>query len=402
MTTVAQAEQIILAHTKTYGTELVPFERAVGRVLAEDIIADRDLPPYNRATMDGIAISFASFLNGIRSFRLKATMAAGDTPVHITEPDECIEIMTGAAVPYTTDTVIRYEDTMMKNGLVTVTTDTIKKGQNIHLKGKDKQQGETVAKAPCIIDAAVTGMAASAGQNMLAVKKLPKVMIISTGDELVDVSEQPSPFQVRRSNSYTISAVLQQHMIWADTMHLPDDLTITKERIAGCLGLYDVIILSGGISMGLFDYVPQALEELGVTKLFHKVQQRPGKPFWFGIHNGSDTRIFAFPGNPVSGFMCLYRYFLPWLSASLDIAEAYPPYAALSCDVSFTPPLQYYLQVMLQISSQGQLEATPAEGNGSGDFANLLASNAFMELPAEQSTFARSEVYRVWPFKPIL
>ena len=401
MVTTSQAEQIILAHTKDYGTELIPFESATGRVLAADIIADRDLPPYNRATMDGISISYAAFEQGVRNYSIKATMAAGDTPIEITQADECIEIMTGAAVPDSTDTVIRYEDITIKESIAAVAIDVLKKGQNIHLKGRDKQQGKTVVKALCIIDAAAIGMAASVGQNTLPVKKLPKVMIVSTGDELIAVEEQPTPYQVRRSNSYTIAAVLRQQMIVADTMHLSDDLAITKEKIAQYLGLYDVIILSGGISMGRFDYVPQALEELGVTQLFHKVQQRPGKPFWFGIHKDSDTRIFAFPGNPVSGFMCLYRYFLPWLSASLCIEQT-AAYAVLNNDVTFNPALQYFMQVMLRLSPQGQLFATPVEGNGSGDFSNLLESNAFMELPAEQTNFAKGEVYRVWPFKPLL
>ena len=405
MTTVSEAERIIQSQARDYRTELIPFESALGRVLAEDLVADRDLPPCNRATMDGIAINFNSFEKGIRSFYIKATIAAGDMPVDLETEDQCIEIMTGAALPGSADTVIRYEDVDIQNGTARVTVNGIKKGQNIHRKGKDKKQGETVAPAPQFIDATVISMAASVGKTTLQVRKLPHAVIISTGDELVDVADRPSPYQVRRSNNYTVRAVLQQYCLQADMLHLPDDRSVTRDKIQHCLASYDVIILTGGVSMGKFDYVPQVLEELNVTKHFHKVQQRPGKPFWFGSHANS-ALVFAFPGNPVSTFLCLHRYFIPWLQTSLlqtpGSKHLTPKYAILDEDVVFTPPLQYFAQVKLNISASGQLLATPVEGNGSGDFANLLDSDAFMELPLEQSNFNKGQVYRIWPFKPLI
>ncbi len=400
MTTVAEAEKIILATAKDYGTELVPFEQALGHVLAEDLTADRDLPPCNRVTMDGIAISYTAIQSGIRAFHIKDTIAAGDEPTDITHLNECVEIMTGAALPATTDTVIRYEDLEIKDGIATLLTSDIRQGQNLHYKGKDKKQGDVVATASQFINPAHISMAASVGKSMLLVKKLPRTVIISTGDELVAVNETPTPYQVRRSNSYAVKAVLQQYNLHADTLHIPDEPDITRTQIEKCLAQYDVIILSGGISMGKFDYVPQVLEELKVEKLFHKVQQRPGKPFWFGKHiNG--VLVFAFPGNPVSTFMCLHRYFLPWLERSLDIV-ARPAFAELNEDINFTPALQYFAQVKLKICKHGHVHATPMEGHGSGDFANLIDTDAFMELPLEQSIFKKGEVYRIWPFKQIL
>ena len=399
MTTVAIAEKIIFSQAKDYGSELIPFENALGRILAEALTADRDLPPCNRVTMDGIAISHAAFVSGIKNFRIIGTMPAGVQPIEITNPNECIEIMTGAALPDTTDTIIRYEDIEIKNGIATLLTDKITKGQSIHYKGKDKKQGDVVAPANEYITPAHISMAASVGKSTLLVKKLPKVVIISTGDELVNVTERPTPYQVRRSNSYAVKAVLQQHGLQADTLHIPDEPNETRTQIEKCLAQYDVIILSGGISMGKFDYVPQALEELKVEKLFHKVEQRPGKPFWFGAH-ANGVLVFAFPGNPVSTFMCLHRYFLPWLERSLGIVSK-PAYAQLNEDVTFTAPLQYFAQVKLKLCKHGHLHATPIEGHGSGDFANLLNTDAFIELPLEQSVFKKDEVYRIWPFKNI-
>ena len=396
MITVQEAEKIVLSCIKDYGKEQVPFMSALGRVLAEEMVADRDLPPYNRATMDGIAISAGDFEKGLRSFRIKATQAAGDAPIHITAAGECIEIMTGAAVSHTTDTVIRYEDITIKDGAATITADTINRGQNIHIKGRDRKRGETVAPALQYITPALISMAASVGLSSLTVKKLPRVMIISSGDELVEVDQTPSPYQIRRSNNYTLKAILQQHSITADMLHIPDDPAITRRQVGECLQEYDVIILSGGVSMGKFDYIPQALESLQVAPLFYKVQQRPGKPFWFGAHAGG-TLVFALPGNPVSGFMCIHRYFLPWLQASLGLAPN-PQWAVLAGDFSFAPPLQYFLQVKLAGNEQGQLLATPVAGNGSGDFANLADTDAFMELPAERNNFRKGEVFPVWRF----
>jgi len=222
------------------------------------------------------------------------------------------------------------------------------------------------------------------------------VVVISSGDELVDIDQQPSPVQIRKSNSYTIKAVLNQHHIEADLVHIPDDPQITREKIGYYLDNYDVILMTGGISMGKFDYIPKALEELQVKTIFYKVSQRPGKPFWFGKHDNA-ALVFAFPGNPVATFMCLHRYFLPWLRLSQGLQESIA-YAVLDRDFNFGPELTYFLQVKLQSSKDGRLLATPIEGNGSGDFANLADTDAFMELPLERSEFKRGEVFRIWRF----
>ncbi len=400
MIKVEEAEAVIQAQARNYGIEVVPLEQALGRVLAIDLKADRDLPPFNRVAMDGIAISFDAFQNGTRSFRIIATQAAGDKPVEIYTSEACVEIMTGAALPAEVDTVIRYEDLEIKDGIATVLTDDVKFGQNLHLQGKDKKAGDVVAPANKLIDATLLGVAASVGATALRVKTLPKVVVISTGDELVEVHETPLPYQIRRSNSYTIQAALQKYKLQADQLHITDDQQSIKQQLSECLQKYDVIILSGGISMGKFDYVPEVLEELEVKKLFHKVQQRPGKPLWFGKHSNG-VLVFALPGNPASTFMCLHRYFVPWLQKSIGLPQT-KVYAALSTDFSFEAPLQYFLQVNLSINSTGQLIATPLAGNGSGDFANLVEADAFLELPAQKSSFKQGELFRVWPFKPVL
>jgi molybdopterin molybdotransferase len=397
MITVEDAENIIMAQAGDYGAEIVPFETALGRVLAEEVKADRDLPPYDRVTMDGIAINYEAIENGVSTFRIKATQAAGDEPAHIDEHTECIEIMTGAMVPSSADTVIRYEDLELRAGLATLVTREIQKGQNIHYKGKDKKQHEPVAVPGEVVTPALIGLLASVGESELRVKRLPRVVVLSSGNELVEVNEQPGPFQIRRSNNYTINAVLRNNGIDASMLHLPDNEEVIKDQLKACLENYDVILLSGGVSMGKFDHIPRALAELQVEQLFHKVQQRPGKPFWFGRHPRGQL-VFAFPGNPVATFMCLHRYFLPWLAASLGKKMESPLRAVLSQRLSFNFPLKYFLQVKLHYNEYCQLMAAPLEGNGSGDFANLADTDAFMELPLERNEFKRGEVFKVFKF----
>jgi molybdopterin molybdotransferase len=400
MIRVEEAEKIIMQQCKDFGTEIISYDNSPGRVLAENIFADRDFPPFNRVTMDGIAINFDSYKNGNRSFKIKATQAAGENPVEINNSDECVEIMTGAALSVTADTIIPYEEIEIKNGIATVKTETVLINQNIHKKGKDKKQHEILAEANQFINATILTIAATVGKSNLLVKKNPSVIIISTGDELIDIHKTPTDFQIRRSNNYTLQAILKEYFLHADMLHLPDDSTIINEHLDRCINEYDVIILSGGVSMGKFDYVPAALEKLQVKKLFHGVQQRPGKPFWFGAHT-KGTLVFAFPGNPVSTFMCFHRYFLPWLKSSWQIKDN-DSYAMLNEGFVFNPSLQYFLQVKLHINKSGQLVATPVAGNGSGDFINLLHTDAFMELPLEKNEFKKGEVFPVWIFKQML
>jgi len=400
MVMVGQAEKLILAEAKDFGTEVVPFEDALGRTLAEDIKADRDLPPFNRVTMDGIAVKYGAIEAGIQFFKIKATQAAGDNPVDINQPDECIEIMTGAALPVSVDTVIPYEHIDIKDNAALITNESTKSGQNLHLKGADKKQGDIVAAKQQLIAPAIISVAASVGKTELLVKKLPRVVVISSGDELVNVNERPSPIQIRKSNSYTIKAVLHQYGLDVDLLHIPDNAEITKEKLHHCVGNYDVILMTGGISMGKFDYIPKALDEIGIKTIFHKVSQRPGKPFWFGKHDNG-VLVFAFPGNPVATFMCLHRYFLPWLNASQGLKEKQAIYAILGHDFTFKPDLQYFLQVKLRFSDKGQIIAQAIEGNGSGDFANLADTDAFIELPQDRDEFKQGEVFRIWPFKQL-
>lgn len=399
MITTQEATKIVLENKIELGTEMVELQNAIGRQLREDLVADRAFPPFNRVAMDGIAVRFSDFENGQRSFPIVGVQAAGSPQLSVLESGVCMEVMTGAMLPKGVDSVIRYEDILVKNGVATIEIEVIKNGQNVHYQGSDRKSGDLLVTKNKIISAAEIGVAATVGKSILEVTKMPKVAIISTGDELVNVDETPKSHQIRTSNVFTIAALLKQNGVETDLHHIADNKERTFEVLAILLKKYDVLIMSGGVSKGKFDYVPEALERLNVEKLFHRVQQKPGKPFWFG-KNSANKIVFALPGNPTSSFMCTNRYFLPWLRASMCLQSFNYQYVTLAEDFIFKANLQYFLQVKLNYLTNGMVTATPLAGRGSGDLANLADADGFLELPAEKMEFLKGEVYPFIGYRP--
>jgi molybdopterin molybdotransferase len=220
--------------------------------------------------------------------------------------------------------------------------------------------------------------------------------VISTGNELVEPGEPVLAHQVRRSNAYGIVAALRERgfqRVAED--HIDDNPTELKDRLHFHLQTHDVLVLSGGVSMGRYDLVPACLQELGVRAVFHKVAQRPGKPLWFGMAP-SGAAVFALPGNPVSTLVCLSRYVLPALSASLGEQPPVPERMALGAPVTVTPPLTYFMPVRVQHDDWGRSWAMPAPTNGSGDFAALAGTDGFIELPPGPNTYAKGFVARLY------
>ncbi|WP_420551925.1 molybdopterin molybdotransferase MoeA [Tenacibaculum aiptasiae] len=413
MITTQEAKHIILENTQNFGIEEIPFMQSAGRVLKENIVADRDFPPFNRVAMDGIAINYSFFKNGQRNFKVEGIQPAGSKQLSMQQDNNCIEVMTGAVLPNNCDTVIRYEDVDIANGIATINVDTINSQQNIHQKGKDKKQGAILVSENTIISPAEIGVIATVGKANVKVAKQPKVLIISTGDELVDVHETPLDYQIRRSNVYTLVSLLSKLNIPSETKHLTDNKQVLKEKVYNYLQEYDVLLFSGAVSKGKFDFLPEVLSELKVEKLFHKVAQRPGKPFWFGFadaldmgeknvyqnsENKKNTVVFAFPGNPVSTFVNCMVYFYPWYKKSVAIEDNIQE-AILSEDITFKPNLTYYLQVKLE-NKNGTLFAKPVKGNGSGDLASLVAADGFIELPkTKEVIFKKGSVFPIINYK---
>ena len=380
----------------------LPLEEALGKVLAQPLTADRDFPPYHRVTMDGIAIAHEDWTRGLRTFRLTDTQLAGSVPKTFAGPGTCIEVMTGAVLPPGTDTVIKVEELKWeKEGdsqQVTLLSETLTKGLNVHTKGTDRKAQDQLVSAGTLLGPAEIAVAATIGATHISVKHPLKVAVVSSGDELVDISDTPLPHQIRKSNSYMLQAALQSLGVSAERTHLPDNPDAIKQRIAELLEDNQVIIMTGGVSKGKADYVPGALDALGVEKIFHKIQQRPGKPFWFGRHPQNKV-VFALPGNPVSSFIGFYRYIKPWISKQMGMNVMDPLYAQLAEPFHFAPDLTYFLLVNASVNEKGTYIARPIPGSGSGDHANLLRCNAFLELPFDRTDFKAGEVFPMWRYR---
>lgn len=395
MISVSEAEKIIFNNLIDLPSEACPLPQANGRILREDLKADRDFPPFDRIMMDGIAISYQAWQQGQTQFILKGTQLAGTAPLQINSGEEAIEIMTGAVCPTGCDTVIPVEQiSIHEEGdkkYAQVQASSIEAQQHIHQQGSDRQTNSLLVPAGTLLSSSEIAVAASIGKSMLQVSTLPKVAIISTGDELVEVAETPLAHQIRRSNVYALASSLQDYKIPSSLFHLMDDKKALYQRIEEILDQFDLIILSGGVSKGKADYVPEILAELGVQKLFHRVRQRPGKPFWFGRKD--EKLVFALPGNPVSTVACFYRYVLPYIQTISGMNPAQTWSARLANDFTFEPALTLFLPVQVSSSPEGVLMAQAFPGHGSGDFANLLNCHGLLALPEKQKHFLAGEVF---------
>lgn len=400
---VAEAIGIIDEVRLEVETEKLDISDAVGMILREPITLDRDLPPFDRVMMDGIAIQYEKWEQGQSMFPIEGLQKAGGPKQIMDGNGHCMEVMTGAILPGNTDTVIRYEDIEIlqeeKETSVVIQKGPKAKGQNIHPKGTNRQKGDLVVNEGTVLSPAEIGVAATVGKTRLNVSRVPEVAVISTGDELVPISQRPLLHQIRRSNAYTISAALRELHIEADLFHLNDDHSEIFQKLDDILKQFDLVILSGGVSKGKLDYIPEILEQKGVEKLFHKVRQRPGKPFWFG--KSEESVVFALPGNPVSTFACCYRYVMPWLKKQLGIRRSNKLMAQLTVNYTFEKKLTYFLQVKVDINDNGIVKATPAKGKGSSDLANLCRGDGFLELPEERDHFKAGESYPLFLYRTL-
>lgn len=382
MITPSKAEALIQSTSLQLGSETVALSETLNRMLAEDLLADTNLPPFDRVMMDGIALRFADIEKGIRSFPIEGVQRAGQAALTLIHEGTCFEIMTGAVCSNACDTVVPYEHIRIENGVAHIDILPGAKGKNIHMQGSDKQTGALLVEAGNIISPAEIGIAASIGKSTLSVRRLPRVLICSTGDELIDISATPLPHQIRRSNVYALLALIKSQGIEADSIHLADDKPQLLIELEKALDTYDVLILSGGVSKGKFDLIPEVLSELGVETIFHTIAQRPGKPMWFGT--SPKSVVFALPGNPVSTLACAARYVLPWLKKQLGL-NPMEHRAYVQDTIAQHEKLTLFLPVR-SIPAASILQAQVLRNQGSGDFSGLSGMTGFIEVtPTDHS-----------------
>ncbi len=385
---VAEAEQLIGKHMPAYGCATVKLAAATGRILRQSICAERDQPPFDRATMDGIALRSAALHNGLRSFIVKGVQPAGSAALELTDDEHCVEIMTGAPLPSSADTVVPIERITIQNGRANLESGyTAKPGQFVHRRASDHAQHDCLLQPGVRIGGPEMAILTAAGQPVVQVAEWPAIAIVSTGDELTDVGESIEDFQIRSSNDRAIESCLRMRGCETTARsRLPDEPKALRKQIARLHEHNDILILSGGVSMGKYDYIPAIMEELGIRVVFHKIQQRPGLPMWFGV-SGSNKPVFALPGNPVSTIVCCVRYVLPAIEAAMGLARSPIERLQLAESVEFEPDLTWFLPVSLSWTDNGIARALPKPTNTSGDFIGLRHTAGFVELGRGRNHF---------------
>ena len=369
--------------------ESVALASSSGRELAENIYSDRDQPPFHRVMMDGYAFQIAAWEKGIREFYVEGIQAAGEAPLTLKEESGCIEIMTGAVLPNDCSVVIQYEKSIRKENSVQFQIEEVKHFQNIHAKGFDKKFGEIILKEGTVIGPLEMACLASVGKARVKVKKRLNIAIVSTGNELVEVHETPSDFEIRSSNLEMLQSLLKPYCDQVSVFRLLDDEQETTHFIQHELENFDIVCFSGGVSKGKYDFVAKALEGNGIQKHFHGVKQKPGKPFFFGSKN--ETVVFAFPGNPMSVLHCATRYLIPQLNNN-SIEEA-----QLKSNYTNRLALTVYLPAFISTYKNGIRMAELILQNGSGDFMGATGANGFVEVLPNQEV-KENEVISFYKF----
>ncbi len=401
MVSVVQAQEIIGESIGVAGKVDRLVLDAAGFVLRETVSAAREYPPFDRVTMDGIGIDYKEYESGRRSFCIAGIHGAGSEPPVLVDSKNCFEVMTGSVCPQGVNCVVPVEMLAVKDGVAIIVEESEKLifGWNIHPQGSDCPAGKELLRPGQLLNSTSVAVAASEGKSTVQVSKLPRIAVISSGDELVDLDEVPKPWQIRRSNSYAIASQLKEmNLADVEIFHIDDDKDEIKKIVEGILVDYDFVIMSGAVSKGKFDYIPVVLDELKVEKKFHCVTQRPGKPFWFGVSENGKA-VFALPGNPVSAVTGFRRYIVPALLQHLG-RQPLKRIACLNGEYRFKKPFTYFLPV--KVSYEGAtLTAVPHSVNGSGDFSSLAESDGFIELVAEEAVFLSGHEADYYPWNEV-
>jgi molybdenum cofactor synthesis domain-containing protein len=385
MISVAEAIQIVRQHTVPLAPELVPIEQALGRVLAEDVVADTDLPPFDRAQMDGYAVRAQDVKEAPVRLKIAGESAAGRGWHHQLEEGQAVRIMTGAPVPAGADSVQQVELTHeLKDGTVVELLESVETGKSIVPRGSEITAGEVVLRAGTTINAAMTAVLAAFGYAQVQVFRKPRVAVLATGSELVPVDQKPGQDQIRDSNNYSISAYAELAGAVVERMPVTgDETSLLKAKLGEAAKRCDLIVTSGGVSMGVYDVTKAALKELDAELFFERVALRPGKPTVFArLPNG--TLVFGLPGNPVSVSVTFNLFARTALLAMQGTTEPAlkRETAVLARSVKGTSDRENYLPAQLTSNDDGELVAFPLKWGGSSDFVAFALTTALVIVPA--------------------
>jgi molybdopterin molybdotransferase len=375
--------------------EHVALEQAFGRVLAEQIFADRDYPPFDRSTRDGFAVRAVDTTAPGATLECIGEIRAGGSFEGTIGVGQCVEIMTGAAVPPGADAVIMIEHTKRAGNLITLER-IVERGASIVPRGREVNAGSLLLTYGALLGYPQLAVIAQVGQTRLRVSSRPRVAILSTGDEVVDVESDPGPLQIRNSNGLALQTLVG--MSGAEPVQLgnaPDELEILRERIDRGLE-EDVLVLSGGVSMGKYDLVEQALADLGAKFHFTGVAIRPGRPAVFATCR--DKLVFGLPGNPVSTMVTYELFVLPAIDLlSETVPRPIPVFQAkLATVVREKGPMTHFLPARIEWEGR-EARVTQLPWQGSGDIVALALANGFLIVGPERPEIAPGEWVDVLP-----
>jgi molybdopterin molybdotransferase len=387
MLSVSHAQALILQEARTLPPEAVPLGPAVlGAVLAEDVASDLDMPPYDKALMDGYAVRAADFADGRAALQVVEEITAGRVPRYALAPGQASRIMTGAPIPTGADAVVMVERTrLLDDGRIHVEGRPPRPGDNVLPRGREVRRGEVVLAAGAELRPQELGLLAATGWTEVRVVPPSRVAVLSTGDEVVEAGDAPGPGQIRNSNGPMLTALA------ARAGARPRYLGIARDRLDSLRPLVeegmrdDVLVLSGGVSAGKLDLVPGVLQEAGVTAHLHKVEMKPGKPVFFGSRDRDGRRalVFGLPGNPVSALVCFALFVRPALRRLAGhVGPGTDPVAAtLAEDFAYRTDRPTYHPAHLEVC-EGRYTVRAVPWFGSADLRGLARANALLVLPA--------------------
>lgn len=400
MLSVAQAQTAILEKVEQLPAKAVRLgAAALGLALAEETRSDRDSPPFDKAMMDGYAVRSQDLAQGEADLEVVEVLTAGKTPQKEVAQGQASQIMTGAPLPQGADAVVIVERSRASGSRV-ILTDQPKPGQNILPRGREMRAGEVILSPGACLRPQEIGVLAGLGRGDVNAIPRPLVSILSTGDEVVDVHQQPGPGQIRNTNGPMLLAQVQRAGGVARTMLIvPDEREQLRRAIRQGLEEGDAVVLSGGVSMGKLDLVPEVLQELGVAAHVHKVAMKPGKPMYFGVWSGGAEAkpkfVFGLPGNPVSSLVCFELFVRPALRKMRGLVPGPCVIAAvLQEDFPYRTDRSTYHPARLEMASDGWT-VRPTPWFGSPDLRGVMAANAFLVLPEGDCVHRAGEKYPV-------
>jgi molybdopterin molybdotransferase len=404
MITVEQALETILGHIRVLGTERVDILRARGRVLAEDIVSGLDVPPLDNSSMDGYAVRHADIATASAGkpavLTIDGDLPAGYISKDMLQPGHALRIMTGAPLPPGADTVIMQENTRNDGATVSI-LQAENQGANMRSAGEDIKKGALLFQAGACVRPAHIGILASIKRAMVSVYQRPRIAILSTGDELVDIDQELGPGKIVSSNSYSLASLVEDAGGMAIMLGIARD---TKEALRSRMleGLHaDIIISSGGVSVGDYDFVKDVLQDLGLDMKFWKVLMRPGQPLAFGVIGGKPA--FGLPGNPVSAMVSFEQFARPAIRKMSGHARLFRPVieAIARENVQGREGRKFFVRCKLA-QKDGQWHATTTGEQGSGILMSMAAASGLMIIPPGVSAVSPGDRVRVQVLDPEL